>query len=479
MSATAAAPPSTAERNGARAVPHPSAAERAARGKAARRQVPRAAHAVWEAPPERRTPVDVLLAQEASRVPELLPIRHGRMLASPFAFFRGAAAVMAADLHATPQSGIRAQLCGDAHLSNFGGFASPERDLVFDINDFDETCPGPWEWDVKRLAASMAIAGRDLGFAEATRRPAVAATVRSYRETMRRFASMGNLAVFYARLDVPTLVAAVGDRASAQDRKAFKHRVAAARTKDNMRALAKLTGEVDGDPHFVSRPPLIVPIEDLPGGAAVEAEMRDLLRAYRRTLKSDRRRLLETYRYVHLARKVVGVGSVGTRAWVVLMMGRDAADPLFLQVKEATASVLEPFAGRDAARNHGQRVVQGQWLMQAASDIFLGWLRVDGIDGRRRDFYVRQMWDWKASADIGRMTPSRLETYGWMCGWTLARAHARSGDRIAIAAYLGSGDAFDRAVGAFAEAYADQNARDHAAFAAAANSGSIAVETGV
>jgi uncharacterized protein (DUF2252 family) len=332
---------------------------------------------------------------------------------------------------------------------------------------------------VKHLAASLAIAGRELGLAAPARRAVVESSVRAYREAIRRFAGMGNLEVWYARLDAARLVAAAGDRVTAQDRKAFARTVERAQAKDHVRALSKLTRRENGSLKIVGQPPLIVPVEDLldlPDRDGIEDRMQVLLRTYRRSLKSDRRRLLESYRYVHMARKVVGVGSVGTRAWVVLLMGRDAGDPLFLQVKEAGASVLEPFAGRDPARNHGQRVVQGQWLMQASSDILLGWLRTRGIDGQERDFYVRQLWDWKASADVEHMPQSRLAIYAEMCGWTLARAHARSGDRIAVAAYLGAGPSFDGAVARFAEAYADQNERDYAELEAAARSGRLAVQ---
>jgi uncharacterized protein (DUF2252 family) len=423
----------------------------------------------------------VLLEQAAARVPELVPIRHGRMLVSPFAFFRGAAALMAADLAETPQSGLPVQLCGDAHLSNFGGFASPDRELVFDINDFDETGRGPWEWDVKRLAASIAVAGRELGLAAEARRVAEDA-VRSYREAMRRFATMRNLELWYARLDVARILSHVGDRVTAEERKAFKRRVAGARAKDHLRAMSKLAQRVEGEPRIVSRAPRIVPVEELfPAAAAqdVEEQMRSLLRAYRRSLPVDRRRLLEGYRYRHLARRVGGVGSVGTRTWIVLLTGRDGDDPLFLQVKEAGPSVLEPYTGRDPARNHGQRVVEGQRLMQVDTDLFLGWLRATGTDDTPRDYYVRQLWDWKLGAEVELMSPARLTAYGALCGWTLARAHARSGDRIAIAAYLGSGKAFDRAIGAFAETYADQNERDHATLEEAARAGRIAAERGV
>jgi uncharacterized protein (DUF2252 family) len=463
-------------------IPHPSVEERVARGKAVRSIVPRSSHADWEPSRERRPPEAVLLEQAAARVAELVPIRHGRMLASPFAFFRGAAVLMAADLAETPRSGLLVQLCGDAHLSNFGGFASPDRELVFDINDFDETACGPWEWDVKRLAASIAVAGRELGLAAEARRGAVEDAVRSYREAMRRFATMRNLELWYARLDVARMLSHVGDRVTAGERRAFKRRVAGARAKDHLRAMSKLTERVDGEPRIVSRAPRIVPVEELlPAAAAedVEEQMRSLLRAYRRSLPVDRRRLLEGYRYRHLARRVGGVGSVGTRTWIVLLTGRDGDDPLFLQVKQAGPSVLEPYTGRDPGRNHGQRVVQGQRLMQVDTDIFLGWLRATWADDTPRDYYVRQLWDWKLGAEVELMSPARLTAYGALCGWTLARAHARSGDRIAIAAYLGSGKAFDRAIAAFAETYADQNERDYAALEEAARVGRIAAERGV
>jgi uncharacterized protein (DUF2252 family) len=424
----------------------------------------------------------VLLEQGADRVAELVPIRHGRMLASPFAFFRGAAAVMAADVAEAPRSGLTVQLCGDAHLSNFGGFASPSRELVFDINDFDETARGPWEWDVKRLAASIAIAGRELGLAPAARRDAVEAAVRSYREAMRRFATMRNLELWYARLDVARILAHAGDRVTPKERRAFERRVASARAKDHLRAMSKLAHRVDGEVRIVSRPPRIVPVEEVfPATASedVEEQMRGLLRAYRRSLPVERRHLLEGYRYRHMARRVGGVGSVGTRTWIVLLTGRDGDDPLFLQVKEAGPSVLERYTARERARNHGQRVVQGQRLMQVDTDIFLGWLRATWTDDTARDYYVRQLWDWKLGAEVELMSPARLTVYGTLCGWTLARAHARSGDRVAIGAYLGSGSAFDRAVGAFAETYADQNERDHAELEEAARAGRIAAERGV
>jgi uncharacterized protein (DUF2252 family) len=469
-------------RAGGPKVPHLTPAERAARGKAAREEAPRSRHAEWEPWAERPDPIALLEEQAASRVPELVPIRYGRMAASAFAFFRGAAYVMASDLSRTARSGFNAQLCGDAHLSNFGGFASPERDLVFDVNDFDETLPGPWEWDLKRLAASIAIAGRERGFTTKQRGKTVRATVGEYREAMRQFADMHNLDIWYARLDRESLLAPFEAQASAQQLKALRKTAAKARTKDNTRAFSRLAHTVDGTPQIISDPPLLVRVEDLlPQARAAEFEegMHNLLRAYRASLQGDRKQLLGHYRYVDMARKVVGVGSVGTRAWVVLMLGRDNEDPLFLQCKEAQPSVLEPFLGKSEFAHHGRRVVEGQRLMQASSDIMLGWLRTTGIDGETRDFYVRQLWDWKSSADVGAMAPAGMAIYGRMCGWTLARAHARSGDCIAIASYLGGGDTFDRAIERFAETYADQNERDYAALQHAISSGRVAAETGL
>jgi uncharacterized protein (DUF2252 family) len=446
-------------------------------GRSARRETPRSSHAYWEPPANRVDPVVILRKQARRRVPELVPIRHGRMLVSPFAFFRGAAAVMAADLAATPVSGVRVQLCGDAHLANFGGYAAPDRKLVFDLNDFDETLPGPWEWDIKRLAASVAVAGRDQGHSVADRRETVTRAVMSYRETMREFADMRTLDVWYARLEVEELFARWSVRGGDQ-RKALEK----ARAKTSLRAFAKLTHEVDGEPRIISDPPLLVPIEELVEGTEQQMQeaMSNLLADYRTTLPDDRRTLIDGYEPVHFARKVVGVGSVGTRAWIVLLLGRDTRDPLFLQIKEAEASVLEPFAGRSEYKTSGQRVVEGQRLMQAASDILLGWLPdVPGIDGRRRHFYVRQLWDQKASARLEDISPRELAVYAGVCGWTLARAHARTGPRAAIAAYLGGGDRFDRAVADFAEAYADQNERDYAALVEAVNRGRIPAETGI
>ncbi|HET7246396.1 MAG TPA: DUF2252 domain-containing protein [Streptosporangiaceae bacterium] len=459
-------------------------AERAARGKAARAAVPRSSHAVFELAPDRPDPVALLEEQAVTRVPELVPIRWGRMLVSPFTYYRGAALPMASDLATTPVSGLPVQACGDAHLSNFGIFGSAERRLVFDVNDFDETLPGPWEWDVKRLAASLEVAARDNGFAAKQRRDIVLAAVASYRLAMRGFAAMTNLEVWYARTDVEQLRADLDSQMTMSQRKRFDEGVAKARTRDSMRAVAKLTRVVDGRPQIISDPPLLVPAtEMLPNEedrTAFIAQLGSLIAQYRRTLETDRRYLLEQFEPCDLARKVVGVGSVGTRCWIMLFLGRDTGDPLFLQVKEAEKSVLSRFVGASKYTNQGQRVVAGQRLMQAASDIFLGWQRTQaGLDGKTRDFYVRQLRDWKFSLDIAVMVPAGMRAYGEVCGWTLARAHARSGDRIAIAAYLGTSDVFDRAIADFASAYADQNERDYEALADAAKSGRITAEHGL
>ena len=452
------------------AVVHLTPEERAARGKAARAEVPRSSHGGWDAPSGRADPVGLLEEQAKSRVQDLVPIRYGRMLASPFAFYRGAAYLMASDLASTPRSGLIVQACGDAHVSNFGLFGSPERELLFDINDFDETAHGPWEWDVKRLAASLAIAGRNNGFADKERAEVVRDAVGAYRSAMRGFAAMGNLEVWYAHARVEQGLPGLQTMLDKKNLKAAEKVVTKARTKDSLEAFAKLTHVVDGEIRIISEPPLIVPVEELlpPDEANTFLEtIHDLIRSYRRTLQGDRKHLLEDFRFVHLARKVVGVGSVGTRAWIVLMLGRDGQDPLFLQAKEAQASVLEPFVGKSRYANHGQRVVEGQRLMQASSDIFLGWNRLAGIDGVVRDFYIRQLRDWKGSWAPEAMVPQVMNVYGQMCGWTLARAHARSGDRIAIASYLGNSDAFDRAIASFSETYADQNERDYGALKAA------------
>jgi uncharacterized protein (DUF2252 family) len=453
--------------------------ERAARGRAARADAPRSAHAEYRPAAKRPDPVDTIEAQSAARLPELVPIRYGRMLESPFRFYRGAAAIMAGDLADTPRSGITAQLCGDAHLLNFRLLASPERQLVFDINDFDETLPGPWEWDVKRLAASLAIAGRENGYTDAERASVVRATVRSYRERMRHFAGLGNLAVWYTQADVGVLQALADRKLGAQGRERTRRAMAKARSRDSLQAFEKLTQVADGRRRITPDPPLIVPLQDLLPGAerdALEEQLRELVERYSHSLQSDRRHLLRQYRVVDMARKVVGVGSVGTRCWILLLLGRDEKDPLLLQAKEADRSVLAPHAGKSAYDNQGERVVAGQRLMQAASDIFLGWERVIGIDGRQRDFYIRQLRDWKGIAEPQLMVPRDMRAFGELCGATLARAHARSGDRIAIAAYLGAGDAFDRALTVFAERYADQNERDHQALTDAVRTGRIRAE---
>jgi uncharacterized protein (DUF2252 family) len=452
-----------------------------ARGKAARAEVPRASHAAFEPAAHRADPVELLERQAETRVPELVPVRHGRMLVSPFTFYRGAAMIMAGDLASSPRSGLNVQCCGDAHLSNFGVFASPERRLVFDLNDFDETLPGPWEWDVKRLAVSMLIAARSNDFASRDQEKIVLKTVESYRTAMAGFAAMKNLDVWYAHLEIETALAQFGSQLKPRGVKKTEKMLAKARTKDSMAAFSKLTRVVDGEARIVSEPPFIVPIDDLVEGRAREElfdGLRELMRSYRNTLEHDRRVLLEEFHLADFARKVVGVGSVGTRAWIALLLGRDDGDPLFLQMKEAEASVLEEFLAPGEFENHGERVVTGQRLMQASSDIFLGWLHVEeGVDGQSRDFYVRQLKDWKGSAEIEQMVPAGLAAYGRLCGWTLARAHARSGDRIAIASYLGNGDAFDRAILEFSESYAEQNERDYKALSAAVESGRVPVST--
>jgi len=461
--------------------------ERIAAGKKARKEIPRSSHAGWEPFADRPDPVELLEAQAVTRVPELVPIRYGRMSVSPFTFFRGAALLMSSDLAHTPRSGLNVQACGDAHLSNFGGFASPERELIFDLNDFDETLPGPWEWDLKRLAASVAVAGRARGFKAADRHDLLLGGVRRYRQAMGRFADMGNLEVWYSMLSRDLLMGAMSGL-KAGHRKELQTRVekatTKATTKDSMKAFAKLTTRVEGHLQIISDPPVIVRAVDLlPAGEAddLQAAMQGLFDEYKATLQDDRRRLLDGYRFVDIARKIVGVGSVGTRCWILLLEGRTAEqDPLFLQFKEAQASVLEGFLGESEFENHGRRVVEGQRLMQSASDIMLGWLHTDdGLDGRPRDFYGRQLWDWKFSADVDMMTPRVMGSYVEMCAWTLARAHARSGDRLAIASYLGQSDVFDRAIADFAEAYADQSERDYESLLGAIKSGRIVAETGI
>ena len=481
---------------------HPSIDERKARGAQARYLTPPDSHEKWRPATDRPDAVSLLEEQNVTREPDLVPVRHARMLVSPFTFYRGAAKIMAADLHETPTAGLDVQLCGDAHLSNFGVFASPERKLLFDLNDFDETLPGPFEYDVKRMAASFTIAARNNGFSKADTNASTRAAVTAYREAMAGFAQMPTMDVWYAHLDEDTLMKAVrsaaaetsaeakatkkGPKGAKLDAKqkekeaktaakrAEKVRVQA-RTRDSLQALSKLGEMVDGRYRIISQPPILVPARELAATYGMSAEdvvpvLRDRFRAYRATLQDDRRQLLERFEYVDAARKVVGVGSVGTRAFIVLMQGRDAQDPLFLQIKEATDSVLEAYLPKSRYRQHGERVVQGQRLMQAASDIFLGWTK--GVD-ENRHYYWRQLRDMKGSAVIEAMTPVGLEFYARTCGWTLARAHARSGDPIAIAEYLGGSDEFDQAITDFSNRYAEQNARDYERFADAVKSGRL------
>ena len=452
--------------------------ERIAFGRAARERVSRKSHGEWAPASDRRDPIEFIEEQATTRVPELVPLRHGRMSTSAFAFYRGAALVMAADLASVPHSDLTVQLCGDAHLSNFGLFQSPERKLVFSVNDFDETLPGPFEWDVKRLAASIEVAGRSRGFGSTTTGSIIERTVRAYREAMASFAVTTNLDTWYVRLDIEGIQERWGTQVKAKETAGMQRLVAKAESKTRMKALAKLTEEVDGELRFLSNPPLLVPFEDLAGESSEKT--RDIvvgaLESYRDTLSADRHHLLGTYRFVELARKVVGVGSVGTRCWLALFVGRDNDDPLFLQIKEAEASVLERFLEPTKYAEQGQRVVEGQRLMQASSDIFLGWERVPGtlaMDGRDHDYYVRQLWDGKGSAVVETMKPHTMGMYGEMCAWTLARAHARSGDPIAINAYLGNSNRFDKAIAAFSKAYASQNEHDHQALVDAIASGRV------
>jgi uncharacterized protein (DUF2252 family) len=477
-----------------RKVPHPTLEERTAQGRNARKATPRSSHAGWEPAADRSDPVALLEEQNARREPDLVPVRHGRMLASAFAFYRGGARIMAEDLASTPTAGLTVQLCGDAHLSNFGVFASPERNLVFDLNDFDETLPGPFEWDLKRLAASVTIAGRENGYAAVDVRAATTASVRGYREAMVGFAGMRTLDVWYAHLSEDELISSI-DQEARRARKAgivskkqaekfergSRAQAAKARTRDSMQALAKLAEKVDGRYRIASSPPTVVPARDLEQALGIPEEaLQEVLNAqfrdYRATLQDDRRRLLERFQIVDVARKVVGVGSVGTRAFIGLLLGRDENDPLFLQVKEATRSVLEEHLPKSTYRHPGERVVQGQRLMQAVSDSFLGWTK--GVQDDRY-FYWRQLRDMKGSADVASLTAESLMFYARLCGWTLARAHARSGDPVAIAAYLGGGDVFDRAVVDFAERYADRNEQDFNEFSKAVESGRIQAVLGV
>lgn len=439
-------------------------------------------HAIWSEPEGRSDPIEVLDRQAARRTPDLVPIRYGRMAASPFAFFRGGAAIMAADLAGTPVAGLFAQLCGDAHLLNFGIFDSPERSLVFGLNDFDETLPGPFEWDVKRLAASIEVAGRDLGLTATQRESSVSATVRSYRLAMSDFSTRRNLDVWYSVLSVDELRERLGELGGRKAGQEVDRRATKALQRDHLHAFDRYLTTVDGRPRFVSDPPLLVPADELLEGESRERYVevvRDFLTQYRTSLRPDRRALLESYRFVQLARKVVGVGSVGTRAWVVLMKGRDADDPLLLQLKEAQPSVLAPYAGATTYESEGRRVVEGQRLMETAPDHLLGWYRLRAWDGQMRDFYVRQLWDGKASIDVTRLSAKGLRAYGETCGWTLARAHARSGDRVAMAAYLGDDDLFEQAVASFAARYADTNERDHRRLVDAVDTGRVHATVGI
>ena len=469
-----------------RRVPHPSVDDRRARGLEARDRAPLSSHGGWAPASDRPDPVGLLQEQDATREPDLVPVRHGRMLVSPFTFYRGAAKIMAAGLDGTPTAGLTVQLCGDAHLSNFGAFASPERRLLFDLNDFDETLPGPFEYDVKRMAASFTIAGRNNGFTQADTRAATLEAVRAYRDAMAGFAQMRTMDIWYARLDEDELLKAIR-KVAAEASKAKKRKkeakqaeknlrkgAAKARTRDSLQALSKLGELVDGQYRIVSQPPIVVPVrdvEDIYGLSANQIE-----KVVRDQFRDDQRQLLERFQVVDLARKVVGVGSVGTRAFIVLLQGRDEQDPLFLQVKEATASVLEGHLPKSRYRQHGERVVCGQRMMQAASDIFLGWTR--GADVNRH-YYWRQLRDMKGSANVEAMAPLGLNFYAGICGWTLARAHARSGDPVAIAEYMGEDDQFDQSITDFSRRYADQNERDYQGFADAVRSGRLQAVEGV
>jgi uncharacterized protein (DUF2252 family) len=460
----------------------PSPKERHAAGKALRAGAPLDAHAAFSRTPKSPDPVTLLEEQGADRLPELVPIRYGRMLQSPFAFYRGAARVMAADLAGAPSSGLTVQMCGDAHVSNFGLYGSPERRLVFDANDFDETLPGPFEHDVKRLVASLVIAGREKGLGRRQRRAQAVAAGRRYREAMARFAAARDIDVWYSHIDADELPQQLSSRLDSGARKRLARAMEKARSRDSLQAFGKLSEVVDGQLRIRAEPPLLVPLSDLlPENEEqdLESAFNELIRQYRANLPSDVRTLLERYSFVDMARKVVGVGSVGTRCWVVLLIGRDADDPLLLQIKEAPPSVHAEFVGPSQYTNEGERVVAGQRLMQASGDIFLGWQSMPGIDGRVRDFYVRQLRDWKGSAVVEAMDPEAMRVYGDLCGWTLARAHARTGDRIAISGYLGDQPTFDRALVEFAENYADLNESDYHRLADAARSGRIPVRHGV
>ena len=475
-----------------RMVEHPSVGDREAHGTESRKQAPPSSHAGWKPAADRPDPVALLEEQDATRDPDLVPVRHGRMAVSPFTFYRGAAKIMAADLEHTPRAGLTVQLCGDAHLSNFGVFASPERQLLFDLNDFDETLPGPFEYDVKRMSASFTIAARNNGFSKAQVRDATLASVSAYRTTMAEFAEMPTMDIWYAHLSEQTLLAAIDsfvggskhkskDKATKADAKRAKKTAEKARTRDSLQALSKLGEVVDGRIRIVSQPPIVIPARELEKTYGISADqihemVHERFRAYRETLQDDRRHLLERFEIIDMARKVVGVGSVGTRAFIVLLQGRDQQDPLFLQIKEATASVLEGHLPKSRYKQPGERVVQGQRMMQAASDIYLGW--TEAVQANRY-LYWRQLRDMKGSAEVESMSPTALAFYAHWCGWTLARAHARSGDPIAIAAYLGKNEEFDQSITDFSERYADQNEQDYQAFTEAIRSGRLQAIEGV
>ncbi|WP_426594049.1 DUF2252 domain-containing protein [Cellulomonas sp. McL0617] len=460
-----AAPLSPSRRRAADHVEHLTRDERKARGAAARVLTPRSSLALAGGGERRPHPIDLLVSQGTSRVPELVPLRYGRMATSAFAFLRGAALIMASDLASTPNSGLTVQLCGDAHMSNFGLYGTPERRMLFDLNDFDETLPGPFEWDVKRLLASIEVAARGNGIPRKDRRTMIVRTARAYREAMRGFATKTELEVWYARVDVDEFMGEYVSQLGKAQAKRTESTIAKARTRDHLQSVNKLTAIIDGERRLVSDPPLVTTLEEMLGaeGATDFAErLVELVHAYRVTLQPDRRHLLEQYELIDMARKVVGVGSVGTRAWILLLRGVDDNDLLMLQAKEAQASVLEQFLGHSEYTQAGQRVVEGQRLMQAASDTMLGWQRTRGIDGVERDFYIRQLRDWKGSATIETMVPDGMSRYAELCAWTLARAHARSGDRVAIAAYLGSSKTADEAFATFAAEYGDRTEQDHA-----------------
>lgn len=455
--------------------------ERAQAGREARKRTPRSSFASFTPAPDRPDPVDLLLEQAVTRVPSLVPIRHGRMAANPFAFFRGAALPMAADLASLPTSGLRVQLCGDAHLMNFGVFGTPERRLVFDINDFDETSPGPFEWDVLRLAASLVLASRERGDAVAYTDSLVLNTVASYRESIAKFASMSNLDVWYSLFDVDQLFSKIGQSAQAKSSGFTARGMRKVRRRDSVLAAERTTEMVDGELRFVSNPPLQVPGSEIVDGlySFSLGQLHTNAELYRRSLSPERRYLFDQYRIVDAARRVVGVGSVGTRCFIVLLLGRDDNDPLILQVKEAQPSVLERFAGKGKFSNQGERVVVGQKLTQAASDLFLGWTTMTLPDAGHRYFYLRQFRDWKASIEYTDLDADGFMFYARLCAWALAKAHARSGDQIAISAYLGTGTVFDKAVLGFARDYADQSVRDHDALVAAIDSGRVKASLGI